>query len=350
MNGRYIRNIQEKTMLSVKQLQGLHSNQRLLIEELQQRGISVRMMVKEMEFVEADYKGHRELILDRDSSINPYPSVVLSGDKYLTKQLLKRARLSVPKGERFYVDELDEALHYAQSIGYPLVVKPTFGSHGEQVHMHLETLCQVKTAIDELLAATRNKSSFLIEEQFDGKEYRVFITEDGEYAVLHRDPASVIGDGKKSIEQIAAAVSYKRMHPRKNSLCPIAIDDTVLKYLARSGLDLKHVPRKDEKVYLRPNSNVAVGGLCEDYTDKVHPSVIEICKHALAVFPNMPYAGIDFMSHDITTKQKQADYRILEVNSNPGIHMHMRPGIGLPRNVARNIVDLMYPETKTPIH
>ena len=37
---------------------------------------------------------------------------------------------------------------------------------------------------------------------------------------------------------------------------------------------------------------------------------------------------------------------IVEVNTVPGIHMHMRPSEGKPRNVAKYIVDMIFPETK----
>ncbi len=38
-------------------------------------------------------------------------------------------------------------------------------------------------------------------------------------------------------------------------------------------------------------------------------------------------------------------YSIIEVNTVPGIHMHMRPAQGQSRNVAKYMVDIMYPET-----
>lgn len=332
-------------MLSEKELLKLHTNQRLLVEELQKRSVDVNIFFLEMELLEASYKNHKELILDRDSSINPYAASVLCGDKYLAKLLMQKNNISVTKGQQFFGDQVNNALIYAQNIGFPIVVKPTFGSHGFDVNMDLENLYDVKNAIENIISKIGMKKGFIVEEQFVGEEYRVFVTKKGDFAVLHRDCAHVVGDGKNTIENIANKISYERMNPRKNCLCPILLDDVVNKYLEINNKNLNYVPKKGEKVYLRHNSNVAVGGMCEDYTDRVHPSVIDISKKALNTFYNLPYAGIDFMSGDITKKQTKNMYRILEVNSVPGIHMHMQPGIGKSINVSKYIVDIMFPET-----
>ena len=51
------------------------------------------------------------------------------------------------------------------------------------------------------------------------------------------------------------------------------------------------------------------------------------------------------MSKDITREQKTSDYRIIEVNTNPGANMHMLPGYGESRNISEAIADMIYPET-----
>ena len=73
----------------------------------------------------------------------------------------------------------------------------------------------------------------------------------------------------------------------------------VSKLLGRFSIDLDKTYEKlylrplNEKVYLRSNSNVAMGGVCEDYTDRTHPSVIDIGMRVLSSFPGLPYVGID---------------------------------------------------------
>ena len=73
-------------MITETQLNELHTNQRLLIIEMQKRNIDVSILDKDMELIEAKYKQHKELILDRDSSITPYAESVIAGDKFITKR------------------------------------------------------------------------------------------------------------------------------------------------------------------------------------------------------------------------------------------------------------------------
>jgi cyanophycin synthetase len=333
-------------MLTEKELQKLHTNQRLLVKELQSRSVNVEVLASDIELLEAELDSHKEIILDRDSSINPYAVSVVCGDKFLAKKLLQRANISVPVGEVFSFDELTEALTYAQDNKFPLVVKPVFGSHGYDIHMDLENLVEVKDAIIKFHNSLGSKP-FIIEQQAEGEEYRIFITKNGDYAVLHRDPSHVFGDGESTLKQLAEKETDLRMNPRTNCLCPILLDDTVDIYLASKGLSLDFIPDKDSKIYLRHNSNVAMGATCEDFTDKVHESVIDVCKKTLDVFHGLPYAGVDLMSKDITKEQTPDMYKILEVNSVPGLHMHYSPSSGKSRNLAKHIVDIMFPETRS---
>jgi cyanophycin synthetase len=322
----------------------LRKNQRLLAQELTRRGVEVEVLVKEMELIEARYGDHRELLLDRDSSIMPYSSSVLCGQKYLCKRLLRRAGISVPEGEQFFADQIDDARRYTESIRKPLVVKPSLGSHGHGCYTCLEDSVEIEDAIGKVVALV-GKGPFLIEEQRPGMEFRVFVTKNGKCAVLHRDPASVTGDGVHTIRQLAESETYRRMNPHVNSLCPILLDDVVAGFLKRAGLALDYVPPAEAKIYLRQNSNVACGGDCEDFTDRAHPSVAAIAAAVLAAFPGLCYAGVDLLSTDISGPQTPANCCVLEVNSNPGLYVHMRPGRGESRNVVSWLADLIFPET-----
>ena len=52
------------------------------------------------------------------------------------------------------------------------------------------------------------------------------------------------------------------------------------------------------------------------------------------------------MTNSIESEQTDDSYRIIEINTVPGVHMHFRPAIGKSRNIAKFIVDMIYPETK----
>lgn len=322
----------------------LHSNQKLLIKEFLKRNIDVKVIDKDLELIVATLGKHSETILDRDSSVMPYSTSVLVGNKMITKNFLSAVGLSVPIGSGFNISDEDYILKAFELLQRSVVIKPVFGSHGENVHIDLKNENEVKAALQSIRNNLGNYANILIEEFFEGDEYRVFLTRNGDYAVLYREPAHIIGNGIDTILELAELETKKRMFPRTNSLCPILIDEAVKNYLEKQNLSLDFVPSFNEKIYLRQNSNVASGGLCIDYTDKVNLSVIKNCMKVFEAFPNLPYAGIDYMTKDITCEQK--NYKIIEVNSNPGIHMHAAPAIGNSRNIASSITDLIFPETE----
>lgn len=331
-------------MIDNIQLLNLHTNQRLLVMEMQSRGINVDIIYKDIELIKAEYGNHIEWILDRNSSITPYSVSVICGDKYITKRILEQNNISVPIGEKFLPNEWELSVLYARKIGFPVVVKPVFGSHGDYIYMDIESEAELKYIVKNIYAKII-KVPFIIEKQFEGKEYRVFITKNGDYAVLHREPAHVIGDGEHTIFELIQIENEKRKD-RINCLCPIAIDEVTSHYMKKKNISMEDIPNKNQKVYIRHNSNVAKGGLCIDYTEKIHSSVIENCKKILNVFSGVPYLGVDYMSKDIEANQTEDMYNIVEVNTVPGVHMHMRPSHGKSRNVAKYMVDLIFPETK----
>lgn len=323
----------------------LHSNQKILIYEMLKRNISVDVINEELELVRAKYQNHEELIYDRDSSIMPYQLSVLAGNKMLAKELMMNHGISVPIGEEFKAKEENYIVEAFHVINSPVVIKPVFGSHGYDVYMNLQTEEEIKTSLEKIKNHRGENTKVLIEEYYPGKEYRVFITKNRDYAVLHRDPAHVIGDGKHTIEELIEIENEYRMNPRRNALCKILLDEQVYKYLSTRNITINSIPRENEKVYLRENSNVAMGGICEDYTDKVDQSVIDIGLKVLEAFPGLPYAGIDYMTNTITSPQTSDSYRIIEINTIPGIDMHFRPAYGKSRNIAKYMVDLIFPET-----
>ncbi|MDR0607623.1 MAG: hypothetical protein LBG52_04685 [Candidatus Peribacteria bacterium] len=88
-----------------KVLSSLHTNQRLLIEELLKYGVEVFPIDLSIELIEARYKGHQEYILDRFCSNVPLVSAKMTADKILTKRVLQQHNIPTPKGEVFDPDK-----------------------------------------------------------------------------------------------------------------------------------------------------------------------------------------------------------------------------------------------------
>lgn len=108
-------------------------------------------------------------------TINSANSTKLCNNKSLTTVMLKRAGIPVPNTLTAF--SLDEALDAAEEIGYPLVVKPLWGSWGRLLSKAdtpeaLETILEHKQALN-----SPNHSIFYLQEYIEkpDRDIRVFV-------------------------------------------------------------------------------------------------------------------------------------------------------------------------------
>jgi len=104
----------------------------------------------------------------------------ISRDKIFTKRILSEEGMNVPRGEYFYVSGLndwvpkertkDDAIRYAQSIGYPVFVKPHNQSQGRGAKI-CKTGIELSDHLDTILQYSHIA---MVEEVQIGNEYRVF--------------------------------------------------------------------------------------------------------------------------------------------------------------------------------
>jgi cyanophycin synthetase len=97
-----------------------------------------------------------------------------------------------------------------------------------------------------------------------------------------------------------------------------------------------------EVFYLRSTANISTGGTAIDRTHEIHYDNIEIARRAARVI-GLDIAGIDIISPDISQSLREAGGGIVEVNAGPGFRMHLQPSEGTPRNVARPVIDMLFP-------
>lgn len=321
----------------------------LLVEEATRRGIKVSHInndQREMSFLELSYKNHFEYIKGQNSSKTSFPAFYATENKAITKSFLLRSNISVAKGSLFHKGDMKEPLEFAKKIGYPVVIKPFDGCHGELVFMGLNTGKKCKEAIKSVF---KKHNYVLIEKQFNGKEYRFLASRNKVFAVANRDPANIVGDGVYNIKEL---IEIKNRDPNRGenyekSHLKIKIDRFVKQNLAEQKIDLNYIPPKEEKVYLRKESNISAGGDSIDLTDEVHPELKKIAIKSVQAIPGLAYAGVDLISNkDILKKPTKNSYIIIELNCSPGFDMQHFPYKGKSRDVAKGIFDLLFPETK----
>ena len=312
-----------------------------LVDEAERRGIPVIRLDPRRSLVQLGYGVHQRRVWATVTTETSNIAVDIAGNKRLTNQLLQGVGIPVPRS--ITVDDADEAVAAAKAIGYPIVLKPLDGNHGRGVQINLRDADEVREGFQAAYEESRN-GSVVAETFIEGKDYRILVVGGEMIACAERVPAHVIGDGVHTIGEL---VEITNADPRRGIghekvLTRITVDDAVRDLLEKNGMTLESVPAEGQFVQLRLTGNMSTGGISIDRTDEIHPDNIEIAEQAAQVI-GLDVAGIDLIVGDISEPVKDQRGAIVEVNAGPGFRMHTHPTEGVPRDVGRPVIDLLYP-------
>jgi len=334
----------------LKKSKSVSNSSRLIIREAELYGVDWKI-IPGTQIVTLTYKGQEKSYYHQIPTTTTALALYATHNKKITSNLLQQAGIRVPRGFRVRKDSTNEYLNDVyENLNKPLVVKPTDGTWGENISLDITTPDQYFEAVDLAFEySIKKKRGVIVEEMFDGTEYRVLCTRDKVIGVLKRVPANVIGNGIDTIEKLIKLKNSEEIRGIKGSdksHLRIIKDKKLKKYLTEQGLDLDTVPKVGTQIFLRKVSNISQGGDAYDYTDLVHPSVKEIALKAINTIPGLAFAGVDFMSSDITKKQTKDSYVIIEMNDSPGFDIHDMPYQGKNRHAAREFLFLIFPELR----
>ncbi len=275
-------------------------------------------------------------------------AVELASDKEETNGILRDLGLPVPA--QMLVRSKREAVHAAERIGYPVVVKPLSGNHGRGVSINLRTAEEVETGFAK---AADHGRTIIVESYIEGFDHRLLVVNGELVAAAKRVPGHVVGDGKHTIEQLVDIVNQdpRRGVGHEKVLTRLEFDHQAERLLEKLGYDKSSVPKKDEVVYLRSTANLSTGGTAIDVTDVIHPDNREMAIRSIRAI-DLDIGGVDFLTKDITVSYREAGGGICEVNAGPGFRMHVAPSEGTSRDVAGPVIDMLFPPdspSKIPI-
>lgn len=264
-------------------------------------------------------------------------STDIASDKMLTKELLIQQNIPVADGAKIY--NAISLLKEGERIGYPLVIKPRFGSKGNGVALNLKSDKELIKAYNYLKDI---HNELMIERYIEGNDYRVCVVNYNVVAVSLRIPPFIIGDGKNNIKNLIRMLNSdsKRGYDHEKPLTKIKIDESLLKFLEKQNMNLLTIPEKGEKIKLRENANLSTGGIAIDCTDKISEENKKICIRAAQTI-GLDICGIDIKTTDIE-KSLHENGVIMEINAAPGIRMHHYPTEGKVRDVGEAILKLQY--------
>lgn len=169
------------------------------------------------------------------------------------------------------------ALRIAESIGYPVVVKPRSGSRSRHVTVGVRNAEELRAAFN---SARRCDWKVIVERQVSGDVLRM----------------TLVGG-----RLIAAALRQ---------------------------------PTDGWRVTLE------AGGKISDVTDDLHPTIRAAAERLAHAFET-PLVGFDAMAVDHHRPINDAPFAFIEANGLPFIEMHHAPSVGQPRDVAGALLDLL---------
>lgn len=334
----------EKNVFKLKGYEDLELSTQILILDSIKHGIEYEMLDRRDNFISLKKGDHIEYVKQATkTSKDAYITALIMENKLVTKKVLEKNNIKVPKGG--YYENMEDALgDYYKYKGNQIVVKPKSTNFGIGI-----TIFKGDFTKEEYNRAVEigfeNDNEILIEEFIKGKEYRFLVINNEVCGILHRVPANVVGDGKSTIRELVEEKNKNPLRGKgyKTPLEKISLGEAEEMFLRESNKDFDYVPLENETVYLRENSNISTGGDSIDFTDDIDDSYKEIAIKA-AKYVNAKITGVDMMIRDIKEKASSNNYGIIEINFNPAIHIHSYPYKGLNRKVAEKVLKLLFGE------
>ena len=268
--------------------------------------------------------GRRHLFKNCNPNINSSVSVELARDKAYSHYFLRARKIATPRSVRFFSDapeSLEQAIGFAETVGYPVFVKPNNLGEGQMVYK----ACDAAEARKWGRRILGENIVGIVEELCPGNDYRVVVLDGKVISAYQRLPLAVIGNGRDDIAALLAA-ERDAFPALGRPLSEIDPDDARIDTcLAREGLDRTHVPAAGKRVRLLDNANLSTGGTSIDLTGAVHASFAAIAAGAGAAL-GLRLAGIDILADDLTVSSACQRWSVIEVNGEPDLDNYAATG------------------------
>ncbi len=305
----------------------------IMIAEILKRGLPLEVIDAKNNLIAVTHN-QREYIIHEGtiSDANSLIAYWISNDKWMTKTFLKRRGIRYAKG--LLVTKSDKPAEI-RNLKYPLVVKPADTDHGIAVSTSIQTEEELQSAIQEAFIYSKK---VIVEEHFEGKEYRFLVIDDVVRAIAYRVPANVTGDGRRTILELIDEKNRERGTDYTRPLLKIKVDNEVERHLKTINLSVKTVLPDGHQLFLRKNSNLSTGGDSIDVTDEMPDFYKQIAVES-AKAAGLKIAGIDIIVSNLEAPPSHSTYIVVELNAPAMLSMHDFPYIGKNRNVAKYVLN-----------
>ncbi|WP_261624638.1 ATP-grasp domain-containing protein [Nesterenkonia marinintestina] len=273
------------------------------------------------------------------SSLIGYSASRLARSKRATREILETAGMPVPSGTAFSADGAVRARRHIEEMlrtdaERRFVMKPSDGNAGRGITTGIGAGEEVAGAWKRAQAASKD-GEIIIEEQVAGVDVRVFVVGDRVVAAAVRIPAHVIGDGSRSLEDLAEEYTVTR---RVNAYLGARDPYVDARHLARRELTMESVPSEGEVVFLNGTTNISQGGISVDVTEVIAPELLDVAVRAAHAVPGLGTAGVDLLVPDLSTPEGA---HVIELNPSANCSINQFPAYGQGRDVSSALIEEM---------
>ena len=174
----------------------------------------------------------------------------------------------------------------------------------------------------------------LLESFHEGLDLRIVVIGFEVVAAAIRRPAEVVGDGQHSIGALIEAQSRRRQAATSGE-SKIPLDHETERTLHAAGYDYSSILPAGEHLFVRKTANLHTGGILEDVTAILHPTLVDAAVRAARAL-DIPMVGLDLM----VPAADQPEYVFIEANERAGLANHE------PQPTAERFVDLLFPHSQ----
>ncbi|RJK97200.1 N-acetylglutaminylglutamine synthetase [Vallicoccus soli] len=308
-------------------LEGLNPYARIIADEARRRGIRVDVIDAEWGEMRLTHGGRSVVTRESLSELTSAVAMSRCDDKRITRRTLERAGLRVPRGQLSAGPEQDSA--FLAEVG-ELVVKPSRGEQGRGITVGVTDAEQLARAVEH---ARSYCPDVLLEELVAGEDLRVVVIDHEVVAAAVRRPATVVGDGRRTVRQLVEVHSRRRARATGGE-SRIPLDERTEATVRAAGHTLDDVLPEGQELAVQRTANLHTGGTIHDVTARLHPELAAAAVKASRAL-DVPVTGLDLLVPAVDGPE----YVVLEANERPGLANHE------PQPTAERFVDLLFPGT-----
>lgn len=284
-------------------------------------------------------------------SIDDRATLDRAGDKVLVHRLLAERGVPMPTYEVFTLADLGPARRFLAAAPGACVVKPGVdGAVGRGVVTGLRHDADlIPAAVSAAAVGARvsrrgrtgtvvarlarmmgdvHRVPLLIEHQVPGENYRLLYLDGVLIDAIRRGSPTLAGDGRHRVAELVARMNAERLKGNGQRAQMLVSTDLDYERTVRAqGLTPDSIPASGEVVRLKTTIN-------ESAPENTHPARDALCaaiveQAALAATTvGARWAGVDIITTDPAVALEQSGGVVVEVNTTPGLsmHLHGRPG------------------------